>query len=798
MGLFKKKYLPEPTDIVYEKWHSSFSIFHEHRFIPEESEGYRSYFERGSFCLDIKRKNLFVWTDDPLYRYDNFLLNAELGIKPGNGYSAAGFLFRKIEDLSYYYFLISSMGHFRCDLVLNGMPSVLIDWTECPEFSPDKFKITISADGGHLSFFLNGSWLGNVSDESVDAGGIAFAGQNYNEADTAGFSLFGIDIESRPAELEVKRERIRHRSITEEAQLRFIESRVRSGHHGAALIEIRKVIKDAGASGRLLLTAADCCINLEMFDEAAAYLEKIPEDERDERYILQKAGLLYRTNEFILLRDFLKSRPEFCEGNSVAANLLGNAEYALGNWRNAADSYSTAFTAENIALYAFNTARALEKTGDRKKAAEMYGSAARMYFRNGEYDQLAGLLPYLEALDSADIETVTLRAKLLFQEENFEAAGRIFSDLIRKKTGDSSVYYLNALIESKNGNRKSAVKSFEKAAELEPDFYLYHFKYAEYLFVTEGDYRPSLDAALRLAPDDAWVLNLAGLAAVGEERTADAVELFEKAAAAAPEEEEIRVNRSEALFLSGDAESAMALLTGDSPEILNQRGNINARLHNYGSAVSDYEAAYAADRNRPDIILNLAAACIESDSFSRAEELLVRVLDFGENAHAYNLLGNLAMLKGEYGRAEAAYRRAVETEPGYTEAVCNLAELYVSRGKLNDADILLGTVKSENPGERFDALKQTVFRKRMHVFSCSSCRREWVVPKKIGAQPALKLVGEPPDEMPAGKCTSCGDVYCIGCAKEKLNEGRLVCLSCGAPLKLSEDWIRYLYHDRGY
>ena len=41
--------------------------------------------------------------------------------------------------------------------------------------------------------------------------------------------------------------------------------------------------------------------------------------------------------------------------------------------------------------------------------------------------------------------------------------------------------------------------------------------------MTEGDYRPSLDAALRLAPDDAWVLNLAGLAAVGEERTADAV-----------------------------------------------------------------------------------------------------------------------------------------------------------------------------------------------------------------------------------------------------------------------------------
>ena len=86
----------------------------------------------------------------------------------------------------------------------------------------------------------------------------------------------------------------------------------------------------------------------------------------------------------------------------------------------------------------------------------------------------------------------------------------------------------------------------------------------------------------------------------------------------------------------------------------------------------------------------------------------------------------------------------------------------------------------------------------MSVYRCSNCGEEWVVPKKLPEQPALQLVGEPPDNMPAGKCVECGKIYCIGCVKDTLSEGRLVCLDCGARLKLSEDWMRYLYHQQDY
>ena len=768
--------------------------------MPELGKGYSSTLNHGHLSLEIECKNLFAWVDDPLYRYDNFCLTATMAFGAENQYSAAGFLFRRTDDISYYYFLVSNRGHYRLDSVLNGTPSVLIDWTPCPEFNHQKFTLKIFADESSISLYLDDQWLGNTSDDGLVAGGISFAGQNYNESDSASFTLNKIEIESRPVNLEKIREKLSSATVPAESRLSFAESLMKSGQHSSALVEINKILHYESENYNALMMAADCCVSLEMYEEADALLEKLPENEREQRYYLHKAGIYYMTNNFLKLRDFLRKEASMLDDNPAAANLLGNAEFSLGNWKEAAEAYKRAFELDDKqAYYAFNAARALEKAavgaGDAlTEAAEMYGRAAQIYFRTGDYDSLAGLLPYLENMDRDGIETLMLRAKLLFQDGSLKDANKIFTKLIKDKTADSTVYYLNALIEAGEGKQRKASSSFKKAVEIEPDYYLYHFKQAEYLFINGGKYFESLARALELAPEDPWVLNLAGLSALADENIETAIDYFAKASAKAPEEDELTVNYSEALSLSGRRDEALSLLSAKRPMILNQRGNILGRAGEYSLAVKDYEAAFELDRNNPDIILNLAAACIETDAFSRAEELLGRVLDFGENASAYNLMGNLALLKGEYSRAEASYRKAVETEPEYQEAVCNLVEFYISREQLNDADLLLSGYRGSKPGERFEKLKEIVFKKRLNVYNCAVCKHEWVVPKKIGPQAGLRLVGEPPDEMPAGQCSTCGKIYCIGCAKENLDSGRMICMECGTPLKLSDDWMRWLYH----
>ena len=799
MKLFRKKETSLPTDIVNEKWHTSFSLFQDPRFLPEVDDNYTSSIEHGALSFKLLKKNLFAWTDDPLYRYDNFLLKADVGIDESNGYSSVGFLFRRTEDLSYYYFLVSNRKHYRVDLVLNGTPTCLIDWTPCQEFNPSKFSIIISADGSLLSFYLDGSWLGNVSDDSLEAGGFSFAGQNYDEKDRAVFMLNNIEIESRPVHLERLREKLLPSSIPVESRLAFAESRLRSGHYSAALIEIKKVLPSVNNDPAALMMAADCCVNLEMYSEALNLLEKVSADDRAFSFYMQKAGLLYLMNDFIGLRTLLTDNMELLNDSAAAHNLLGNAEYSLGNWERAAAAYRKAFSLEEgQALFAFNCARALHRSGCKEDAAELYGNAARLYFRAGEYGELEGVLPFLEELDESNPETMSLKAKLLFQDGDFKAASGIFNKLIKDDKADSTVYYLNALIEAQFGHSRKASNSFKKALELEPGYHLYYFKFAEFLFLKGDACEQYLDKAIELAPEDPWIQNLSGLVMIERAEYEAACEFFRKAQENAPEEDEIRINYSEALFLSGRIDEALKLLSGENVDVLNQRGNIHSRLNDFPAAVEAYEAAHKADHARTDIMLNLAAASIETDAFSRAEELLVRVLDSGDSGQAYNLLGNLASLKGEYSRAEAAFRKAVETVPGYIDAVCNLAELYMNREKLNDAEILLGGLKVKEPGERYTALKKRLYKLRMSVYRCSNCGEEWVVPKKLPEQPALQLVGEPPDNMPGGKCVECGKIYCIGCVKDKLSEGRLVCLDCGARLKLSEDWMRYLYHQQDY
>jgi hypothetical protein len=54
----------------------------------------------------------------------------------------------------------------------------------------------------------------------------------------------------------------------------------------------------------------------------------------------------------------------------------------------------------------------------------------------------------------------------------------------------------------------------------------------------------------------------------------------------------------------------------------------------------------------------------------------------------------------------------------------------------------------------------------------------------------------PPDELPAGTCAACGTSYCIGCARERLDDrGRFICPVCGRPLKLINEGLKKIVAD---
>ena len=212
---------------------------------------------------------------------------------------------------------------------------------------------------------------------------------------------------------------------------------------------------------------------------------------------------------------------------------------------------------------------------------------------------------------------------------------------------------------------------------------------------------------------------------------------------AAPGEEVISLNLSESLARSGRGAEALEEINryvkegGESARTANQRGNIFVLTGDIPAAVREFENAIRLDPENPAYKENCAAACIELDMVHRAEELLAQVEPEHPSASVYNLLGQVAALKGERARAELAYGAGLERDPGNPDISVNLALLHRERGKHDAArDLLLSVLASHPDHARARALLDRIRGEREEKIACATCGREWWVPRDAAAAAA--------------------------------------------------------------
>ena len=181
----------------------------------------------------------------------------------------------------------------------------------------------------------------------------------------------------------------------------------------------------------------------------------------------------------------------------------------------------------------------------------------------------------------------------------------------------------------------------------------------------------------------------------------------------------------------------------------------------------------------------------------RAEELLTRLLDGAPSPSVYNKVGILAGLKREHARAEAAFQEGLKLDPADRDLQLNLAALHLEREDYHRAREALERLLGQDPVFPGALRLQARLRAKYEVrHSCDTCGREWWTPREVPPQPALRIRGEPPGEAPAGRCETCGRVYCVACAEQHLEEGRFICPHDGKPLRFADERLKYLL--RGY
>lgn len=843
--------------VVNEFWKTDFHHHDKSRFCAESTDRYETEFVHDGFLLSCKQKGVFAWSINPVYRYANFVIEAVISFPdnlkkesqgnknarhflPGEtrsegndsaGAFSAGFLFRYLNDSTFYSLLVSEKGFVRMDAVINGTPVPVLGWTgiaktadgkeiPCPpelEGQPapykDKSVFSLKLIAQHTSFtiILNDRWIAECEDETIQAPGkIAFAAQNWNTYSFCQALLKTFSIESRPFEVEALYTRWnQYVKIPGEARVSLAQTKYAMGQYSSAMVELKKAWKTKEPDVDDLLFAAQICLVQNLYPEAEDFARRAAEEaEKNNNPVFfaranaELGGILYARNDFDGLKSLLKKMPaETVELSPFLLNLAGHAAFQDGDFKKAAEKYIQA--AEKMPeqpLFSFHAGNALSASGKTKKAVDYWLAAGTLFLRENDFLDLDSVFPELEKNAPDDGRVICLGVKYFYASGNSSRLAEYVKKAEGIKSDDSSLWYVLGLWNSEQGNQEKALDFYKRAVKLEPDFALYRFRVAENLFNRELDYREALDEALAVGGNDGWIHNLSALAALRENDLKKAEEEIAVAREALPEEKTVLVNYAEIERRRGNLDQALKLFDKSDADLLRAGANLLAEEGRHEEADEWYVLACKRRPFDADLLVDRAANCIKLEFLNEADDLLGKSLEIMKTPRAYQLISFLAGRKGEYARAEVALLTAISEFPENTELIYELSAVYMVTGHPEKAAELEKDLRGKGRNDLADKLAQEILETSSNIFSCSVCGREWRVPKNIPDQGRLAITAQPPDDLPAGKCPDCGAVYCIGCAKEHLDSsGRFHCASCGSALKLSDSniiWLLSEWQDR--
>ncbi|MDR1210595.1 MAG: tetratricopeptide repeat protein, partial [Spirochaetaceae bacterium] len=860
-----------PDEIVEEQWTAGFSKPNQNRFILKDESSHRSYVRDRELVLGLKRANCLAWALDGRFRYADQILEGSVRVHPRGGYAAAGITFRMIDERTNYTLLCSSKGYFRLDVLRNGTPEALAGWTEIPvpllpegeqkakaaaaPLSGVSLPFKIIAYGPNILVALNHRWAAKLKDRTIPSGRVALACASYEAApvlpespdspgspdspalmhadEIAGAVLESFSVESRPARVEAAYSSWEQDYPPDpESRKRLAETFAAMGDPGRMLRLLKENWEVPGyvRSREELLAAAQSAVEQGLLEEGESYAAEILAqggDVADVVYreaVLEKARILYlseRREELMALDETygpLMRTPPVSASTAPFMVLLGHGYFETRQYEKAAAAYEEAAALESEdGLPAKNAANAYETLGETRKAFAAYLSAGRRFLNRGNYADLGSVIPRLLSLDSNSWEAHALAGKWAFGIEDWEQAGEELNlaEVLRKKQGgqhetDAAVIFLQGLLLVRQEKRREALAYLERAAALEPEYGLFHFKLAENRFLLDGDPRDpalikDLSAALKFSPEDGWIANLAGQIALSQGDLEAARLHLDTAAKYLGETPAVIENRAVNAYLCGSLDRALEILNAgkdcDTGGVLaNCAGNLLVREHRYAEADEAYRQALSIAPRNTEYLCNRASCLIELGQYGEADDALIHAHSIHPSVQILELIAYVASKKGEYARAETALSSARELDRTSPQALISLGWIYANsfrwdelEGVLDDLDELVLDGEPENQYHELNAKLENALTRLVH---CASCDRTWRVFKNPKPVPPLRIYTEPPDEFPAGTCPSCGRTYCIGCAKEHLDENsRFLCPVCNKSLKFMDDGLKEILYE---
>ncbi len=730
-----------------EIWQADFSDKENARFTEQELSGQRSFFEErngsNSFVLELKRKSLYAWAMNPVYRYHNFVLESEIefdtfgkttsskqknteivGIDSRAGTCAAGFLFRHIGERAFYALLISDKGWVRLDAVVNNTPMPVIGWTKpLAETDTQKYKIKLICVGTSITILVNNSWLGKFESDIVQsAGKIAFAGQNWETYSSVKFYLNSFKIISKPLLVEEADSAANDEGgISAEAYVNLANTYYGMGQAVAAIYQLKQAWKIREPFLQDKILAGKIYKSQNLFEEAEReFLDALELDSENFEIRAELASLYYQANKLKELKKLFKDIPtKMFKESSLLSTLKGHLLSSEGKHEKAAKAYKQAFDlAPQSALLKYNEGKELLANEQKDEAISAYIEAGNIFLANEEYNELADVINALEQLKCEDPELLALRGKFYYAVDNKAEALENFKKLIKTKTKDASAWYLYGLL-IQDEDLDEAIKAFKKAQKLEPEYALYAFRLAEALYFNEDDCKKFLSKAEEFDPDNGWIYNLKALCAMDEDDYELAEQEIMKARKILPDEMTVLENYIEIKRMQGklqdcaplfDVENGTADLAVERARAEGFHIFANALFYDeeYDEADEWYQKALKLKPFSPEILTDKAENSLEIGYINDADNLLVKALDIQPSERIYRLLALLAMKKGDYTRTQLVLEEGLAQFENSEELLFDLAQFLIQTAKYDDAKKVLKKLKDCEDQDLLKELKETL------------------------------------------------------------------------------------------
>jgi tetratricopeptide (TPR) repeat protein len=722
----------DPDDIVEEQWQADFSREDipgrqsRVRFCITSENSYRAYLCKNALCLGLKKTNCIAWTEDLQFRYQDLDIQGRIRLDPNGGYAAAGFIFRMVDERTYYMVLVSNKGYFRLDLVRNSTPLALAGWTEAPGIPvstepgscPIEFDLEVITYGSRILLAINGQWAGNWNDVSLSEGRIGFAAASYEKQGgpelyvpgngpefIAEASLLSFNLDSRIEEVGSRCDTLEDAAFPEN-RIRLAETLTALGRANPALVQLRKAWEGrenaaaalaaevAAAEDGVVLAAiqsetsevytrkpkelflgAKLALALEQWDEAEEYLEMLTTADRIDEELFRearnmKAALLYSRRRYTGLFQW-------------AADTLAAGKTEEGESRNS--KAAVRLFADPAGLYNL-LGHAYFNTGEYQKAAEAYDTAFELDDKNGLAAKNAAASCELLNQNDAALERYLKAGRVFLAGNHYEELGLLVPKFHLLGETNWEARALSGKWAFGIEDWKTALEELDRAEELR-----------------KGPAGSKSGRGFRPPAPDPALYFLKGLLLSRQGRRLEALPLFEKAVKYAPDYPLFRFRLVENRFILNqnpddpglvlDLEAALAVKREEEEETYGWVHNFAAQVAlskgDVDKAQDHMDKASAVLGEVPAVRVNRSVSLYLKGFCDEALNVLESKQGEDPEGLMANCAGNLLVRSRRFEEADGYYRRAVIIAPDNVQYRCNRASCLIELGRYGEADDVL-------------------------------------------------------------------------------------------------------------